>query len=58
MQVICAVVLVPVLVAVGVLMTWHFLLLLHNKTTIEVLPLVSLILEVVKQQYPLSYSDF
>lgn len=35
MQAICAVVLVPVLIAVGVLMTWHFLLLLHNKTTIE-----------------------
>lgn len=34
-RVICAVVLVPVLIAVGVLMTWHFLLLLHNKTTIE-----------------------
>jgi hypothetical protein len=37
LQVICAVILVPVLIAVGVLMTWHFLLLLHNKTTIEVL---------------------
>lgn len=37
MQVICAVILVPVLIAVGVLMTWHLFLLLHNKTTIEVL---------------------
>lgn len=35
-QVICAVILVPALIAAAAMMTWHFYLLLHNKTTIEV----------------------
>ncbi|BBN17498.1 palmitoyltransferase ZDHHC3/7/25 [Marchantia polymorpha subsp. ruderalis] len=34
-KVVCAVVLVPLLVAVTVLLAWHVYLLLHNKTTIE-----------------------
>lgn len=37
LQVICTVILVPVLIAVGVLLAWHIYLLIHNRTTIEVL---------------------
>ncbi|KAL3678792.1 hypothetical protein R1sor_021748 [Riccia sorocarpa] len=35
MKILCAVVLVPLLVAVTVLLAWHIYLLMHNKTTIE-----------------------
>jgi len=34
-RVICTVILVPVLIAVGVLLAWHIYLLIHNRTTIE-----------------------
>jgi hypothetical protein len=37
-QVICTIVVLGALVTVGLLLAWHVYLLLHNKTTIEVLP--------------------